>query len=200
MQNEKLEVWKQQIMEFRFPRWNELPEIDLYMDQVVGYLNQKLAVFYDTDDEDAGKIITSTMINNYVKQKIISAPVKKRYDRACVSAMIMLFCVKQVLSIGMTGTLIAYCRRTEDPAGSYDRFCFVFEQVLRRTVSESEHREDTENLRRTDCMMTTTAIAFANKIYAGKLLSFCRQQDEDAHSDAEDGRDAENNDSVEQTH
>jgi len=80
-QNEKLQQWKNQISSFLFPRWNELPEVDLYMDQVVGYLSQKLSVFYDTEDEDSGKMITATMINNYVKQRIIAAPVKKRYDR-----------------------------------------------------------------------------------------------------------------------
>ena len=48
---DKLQLWRDQIAAFTFPRWNELPEIDLYMDQVVGYLSQKLSVFYDNDDD-----------------------------------------------------------------------------------------------------------------------------------------------------
>ena len=39
---QRLQLWKDQIAAFTFPRWQELPEIDLYMDQVVGYLSQKL--------------------------------------------------------------------------------------------------------------------------------------------------------------
>ena len=87
-ETDRLQAWCDQIAAFTFPRWQELPEIDLYMDQVVGYLSQKLAVFYDTDDDR--RSITATMINNYVKQKIIPPPVKKRYGRDAVSALMVL--------------------------------------------------------------------------------------------------------------
>lgn len=174
MQNEKLDVWKAQISAFHFPRWEELPEVDLYMDQVVGYLNQKLSVFCGADETETGQYITPTMINNYVKQKIIAAPVKKRYDRTCLSALIVLFCAKQVLSIGMTGTLIACCRWREDPVCAYNRFCQIFEDVIHDTVSGTQTHMQTAKKSAEDDMLTATAIAFINKNYVEKLLSAAR--------------------------
>jgi len=168
----RLDDWTAQIAAFTFPRWQELPEIDLYMDQVVGYLSQKLAVFYDAEDAEA-KGITATMINNYVKQRVIASPVKKRYNRAAVSALMVLFCVKQVLPIGLCGTLISRClaqTQTDDPALFHDRFCHVFEEVLHHTVAEDEDPAYLAALRREDCTLTTAAVAFANRIYAEKLL------------------------------
>ncbi len=175
MQNEKLDAFRAGICAFRFPRWNELPEIDLYMDQVVGYLGGKLAVF---SDEDADNAITSTMINNYVKQKVIPAPVKKRYDRTCVASMIVLFCAKQVLSIGMTGQLLASVRMSDMPMAQYDRFCHIFETVLSGTVTETSDAAVLDALRREDALMTAVAVAFANKLYAEKLL-LCMSGEED---------------------
>lgn len=182
MQNEKTEAFRQRICSFHFPRWNELPEIDLYMDQVVGYLGGKLSVFTDGETDTA---ITSTMINNYVKQKIISAPVKKRYDRACVASMIVLYCAKQVLSIGMTGRLLASLRDADAPAAPYDRFCRIFETVLYGTVSDASDAAVLADLRREDPLLTAVAVAFANKLYAETLIG--------AVSAPEDAQSAEDN-------
>ncbi|MBR5871058.1 MAG: DUF1836 domain-containing protein, partial [Clostridia bacterium] len=167
-----LQLWKEQIAAFTFPRWHELPEIDLYMDQVVGYLSQKLAVFYDTDDDR--RSITATMINNYVKQRIVQPPVKKRYSRAAVSSLMVLFCAKQVLSIGLCGALIAQCRGEgagdEGAADFHDRFCRIFESVLHHTVAGDEDSTYLSDLRREDITLTATAIAFANQNFAERLI------------------------------
>ena len=64
-----------EVLNFHCPRWKELPEIDLYMDQVVSILEKYLSVFMEYEGE---KIITPTMINNYVKQKVVDPPIKKR--------------------------------------------------------------------------------------------------------------------------
>lgn len=170
---EKLQLWRDQIAAFSFPRWNELPEIDLYMDQVVGYLSQKLSVFYDNNDDR--RSITATMINNYVKQKIIAPPVKKRYGRAALSALMVLFCAKQVLSIGHSGLLIAESRggseqNDEAAAAFYDRFCRIFEEVLHRTVAEDTDSSYLAQLCGEDRVLAVTAAAFANQIYAERML------------------------------
>lgn len=67
MQNNEERIEK--IIKHHLPRWNELPEIDLYLDQVVNYLEKYLGILSSNDDD---KIITKTMINNYVKQGIAS--------------------------------------------------------------------------------------------------------------------------------
>lgn len=67
------------LKEFQLPTWDELPIIDLYMDQVMILLSKHLSIFSAVSNDD--KIITHTMINNYVKQKIIPAPIKKNIPK-----------------------------------------------------------------------------------------------------------------------
>ena len=102
---QRLQLWKDQIAAFTFPRWQELPEIDLYMDQVVGYLSQKLAVFDNQDDDR--RSITATMINNYVKNKVLFPPVKKKYSRDHMMLLLMIYYMKSFLSIVDIRTIIS---------------------------------------------------------------------------------------------
>ncbi|MEG2436073.1 MAG: DUF1836 domain-containing protein, partial [Ruthenibacterium sp.] len=73
--NQNIAVWEKQLAEYHLPRWNELPDMDLYMDQVIGQLDKYLAVLSTPDTEH---FITASMINNYVKLRLVPAPVKKR--------------------------------------------------------------------------------------------------------------------------
>ena len=70
------------IKNLHIPRWSELPEIDLYMDQVVTLINSKLVPFiYNETKDGESQIITKTMINNYVKNNLVEPPVKKQYSK-----------------------------------------------------------------------------------------------------------------------
>ena len=63
---------KEIISNFHLPRWNELPTIDLYIDQLVSLLEQYLSGYITNDNEKDDKIITKTMINNYVKHNVLN--------------------------------------------------------------------------------------------------------------------------------
>ena len=54
---------------FHIPRWNELPTVELYLDQVVKLINGVLAPYinFNLDPKDESELLTKTMINNYVK-------------------------------------------------------------------------------------------------------------------------------------
>ena len=95
MQNNEERIEK--IIKHHLPRWNELPEIDLYLDQVVNYLEKYLGILSSNDDD---KIITKTMINNYVKQGIMPAPEKKKYGKTHIAYLMVICILKQVYSIG----------------------------------------------------------------------------------------------------
>ena len=68
-----------EIENFHLPRWNELPNIDLYIDQLVSLLEQYLSNYIKNDNEKDEKLITKAMINNYVKHNVIKAPINKKY-------------------------------------------------------------------------------------------------------------------------
>ena len=67
---------RKRLLDFHCPRWEEMPDVELYADQVVNYIERHLSAL---DVEGEGHLLTASMINNYVKMKLIPAPVKKRY-------------------------------------------------------------------------------------------------------------------------
>ncbi len=74
----------------------DIPNIDLYMDQVTTFMEGYLK---DTRRHSADKILTKTMINNYAKNKLLPAPVKKKYTRDHVMIMVFIYYFKNILSI-----------------------------------------------------------------------------------------------------
>ena len=91
------------LVKHKLPYWDELPEIDLYMDQVI-VLMEKYLSFHKTNDNDT--IITHSMINNYVKLGIMPAPVKKKYSREHIAYLIIICTLKQALPISDIKKLI----------------------------------------------------------------------------------------------
>ena len=74
----------------------DIPNIDLYMDQVTTFMEESLrSTKRYTDD----KILTKTMINNYAKNNLLPPPVKKKYSREHVLVMIFIYYFKNILSI-----------------------------------------------------------------------------------------------------
>lgn len=91
-----LENWLNDLSNFKFPNYEEFPDIDLYMEQVMIYLERELKIF-QTSSLD--KVITSSMINNYVKGKVVSAPIGKKYNKEHLALINETCSLKQVLSI-----------------------------------------------------------------------------------------------------
>ncbi len=73
-----------------------IPSIDLYMDQVITFFDKVLG---HTKRYEEDKLLTKTMINNYTKDKLLMPAVKKKYTREHIMLMILLYNLKQVLSI-----------------------------------------------------------------------------------------------------
>lgn len=99
---EILETFKQKIDSVGVVEIQDIPTIELYMDQVTTFMDQALHHYKRSDD---GKILTKTMINNYTKAKIFPPPVKKKYGKTHLMLLIMIFHLKSVLSIRDIGIL-----------------------------------------------------------------------------------------------
>lgn len=74
----------------------DIPNIDLYMDQVTTFMDAQLA---STKRYDEDKILTKTMINNYAKNNLLPPPVKKKYTKEHVLVLIFIYYFKNILSI-----------------------------------------------------------------------------------------------------
>lgn len=101
---EEIEKTKSIILSDPIPSWQELPTIDLYMDQVIILLNRYLRLFSANCVD--GKFITPTMINNYVKLKIMPPPLKKKYGKIHLAYLIIICSLKQTLSMSTIQKII----------------------------------------------------------------------------------------------
>lgn len=120
---------------FHCPRWGELPALGLYMDQVVLVLEEAMGLFAHPGE----KGVTASMINNYVKQKLVTPPEKKKYGRQQLATLVMLSVLKNVLSIGETGALVHLLYKEYGPETAYDMFCEKLENALRHTFSSQKN-------------------------------------------------------------
>lgn len=82
-------------MKQTIPYWHELPDLDLYLDQVLLYVNQTT----NSSELLEQKSLTAAMINNYVKHKQLEKPIKKKYQKQQVARLIALTILKNVFSI-----------------------------------------------------------------------------------------------------
>ena len=119
----------EQLSEHKTVRWENLPDLPLYMDQVVTYLERQLELFQSVQSE---KLVTASMINNYVKQRFVPKPEKKRYQREQIACLIVYVLLKQVLPLTdiQKGIYLqlALCDRNFQEA--YDIFCRQVEGSL----------------------------------------------------------------------
>lgn len=75
----------------------DIPNIDLYMDQVTTFMDRKLK--HTTRNPEEDKILTKTMINNYAKNDLLPPPVKKKYSKEHMVLLILIYYYKGILSI-----------------------------------------------------------------------------------------------------
>ena len=80
---------------FSYPKWEDIPNIDLYLDQVLLYVNKVCAPI--SPDKDKG--LTASMVNNYVKHGYLTKPDKKKYQRKQIARLIAITTLKSVFSI-----------------------------------------------------------------------------------------------------
>ena len=86
----------------------DIPNINLYMDQVTTFMEEQLASSKRYPED---KILTKTMINNYAKNNLLPSPEKKRYSREHLLLLIFIYYFKNILSINDIQTLLGPIRK-----------------------------------------------------------------------------------------
>ena len=154
------------ISNHRLPRWNELPDLDIYMDQVVSLIARYFEGYPGCDE----KGITSSMVNNYVKQGVIPPPQNKKYNRIHLAYLIIICIMKNIMPIGMVGQALQWKTQTEtDYAQLYDRFCDYFESSAKE-VAESTKKLSERNVSFTDIIFSSALRAHAEQTAVLGLL------------------------------
>ena len=89
----------------KLPRWNQLPSVDQYLEQVLQLIDEWLGEYLPHSGQ---RIITRTMVNNYVKQRYIDPPENKKYNRLTIACLFVITLLKPVYTIDEIATLIQH--------------------------------------------------------------------------------------------
>lgn len=119
---------EQSFAEFQIPRWRHLPQLPLYMDQVLLVLGGVLEPLATEDSP----MVTAAMINNYVKMKLTPPPEKKKYTREHLAWFLLICLMKKVLSMQEIAALKEHLLARQTLEIGYDRFCEELELRLRQ--------------------------------------------------------------------
>ncbi len=141
--HDKLKEWAKLAEECDLPNWDEFPTLDLYMDQVVSLLTQYIKKIEPVVGAD--RPITSAMVNNYVKMKLIPAPIKKRYDRRHLACLIMVCILKRTLSMSAIQTLVPLELDEEEMKLYYNNFCESRRKGVESGISQILAEKDSFN-------------------------------------------------------
>lgn len=115
-----------------YPKWSELLTIDLYLDQVLLYVNQLDSSSIVDDD----KGLTAAMINNYVKNGHLDKPIKKKYSRRQLARLIVITCLKNVFAIQEISKTISSLTKDGDSEAMYDNFVMCMNEEKREGLPE----------------------------------------------------------------
>ncbi len=157
------------INNFRIPRWNELPNVDLYLDQVVKLINSCLSP-YILNNECETELLTKTMINNYVKNNLIDAPIKKQYSKVQLAKLFVICVLKQVYSMQDIKNLINIALIDSTIQTAYDKFCNLFEEALLCTYTRKDFidkNSSSDNL----YLLKSVLLSCSYKIYVENITS-----------------------------
>ena len=174
----KLRRWEKYILRFRLPEWEEIPNIGLYMDQVVMLLMEYLD--YMPPELKEEQVVTAAAINNYVRKGIMPSPEKKKYYREHIAYLVMICTLKQSLSIAMLQKLLPEGREEAEVRTVYEAYVrqhsasarFFVRSVRVAAAGILKHADATEDaVENTEELIASTAIVggFA-RLLAEKLL------------------------------
>lgn len=115
----KLKRWQSYMENFHLPLWEELPDMELYMDQVVSLVNRYLDLI---PHDEKNPVLTPSAVNNYVRLKVMPAPEKKRYTRRHLACLIMICALKQSLSLSEIQKIVPADGSDEQIQAMYNDF------------------------------------------------------------------------------
>ena len=157
---------------FHIPRWDELPTIALYLDQVVNLINSFLSpyIFFKNETKKGeNELLTKTMINNYVKNNLIEAPIKKQYSKNQLVKLFVICVLKQVYSMQDIKKLIEIALIDSTIQNAYDKFCKLFEEALLCTFTRKDFidkNSSSDNL----YLLKSVLLSCSYKIYVQNVI------------------------------
>lgn len=189
----KLLRWEKAVSGFSLPSWENIPDIGLYMDQVIVLLSQYLGLISPAADKESDgdndaseeKLFSAAAINNYVRLKIMPAPVKRKYYRVHIAYLIIIFTLKQAVSINIVKEMLQSEMPEESVQELYSDYVvkhhaatLLFTNIVRECAKDVlDPEKDGENLV-SSFVIQEALIAGFSRVLTEKLVSL-KDKDKD---------------------
>lgn len=129
---EKIRSWLEVLPTQELSNWDRLPDIGLYMDQVLTLMDRQLAVYKRDANE---KLLTQPMINNYTKDGLLPRATDKKYTQGHLALLSVLCSLKPVLSITDLSVMLDHVRLSRDEKAVYTDFLVQQKQAIEETTA-----------------------------------------------------------------
>ena len=174
----KLRRWETYLNNYRLPPWEQIPDLGLYMEQVIALLRQYLDYLPPELKEE--EFITAAAINNYVRTRLMPEPVKKRYYRTHIAYLLVICTLKQGLSIALIRKLLPTGLSEPEVREIYSRYAarhalaasFFVQQVRGVAGPILDHAEETpfSTARTEELIVSSAIIGGFSRLLAEKLM------------------------------
>lgn len=148
-------------IDFHLPRYKELPNVGLYLEQTVCYINKCI--------EPLRISITASMLSNYVKSGYVERPVKKKYYADQIAHLIFIAIVKQTLTMQNIVDLFHLQQKTYEADVAYNYFCHELENNISDLFKEKNSKHNTADMCFEKKTLHCVVIAISHSIY----LNYC---------------------------
>ena len=156
--------WLELVSRVELPHWDDLPNFDLYMDQVVALMTEYTGPL-------GLEAVTPAMINNYVKNKVIVAPAKTKYQVMQIADILLLTLLKQSFSIQEIRSGIDRVTASEYPKQAYDRFIDLLNKKI-SLIGKSRPDRHAENL--TDQLLEAASDMVVDQLETNQLVKIVK--------------------------
>lgn len=159
---EELNELKRILKEQRPNNWEDIPDIDLYMDQVLNYMTRQHIGL------ESGETLTSAMVNNYIKKELLPRAKGKRYERKHIAYLTAICLFKQILSVDSTKELLNNQLLDSDIKSFYEKYCTKLDtayDAVGEKIQENMTEQDISEL-----VLELAISSYAQKIACERLL------------------------------
>ena len=167
---EELKQLKQRLEQERPVAWEELPDLALYMDQVISYMPRQLISFKEDD------LLTSAMVNNYIKDGLVPRAEGKRYGPVHLGYLTAVCAMKKVLSVKDMRAMLDSVPESKEPKSIYNYFCRAMDTALSEAAANLN--VDTPEDELPNLALSLGLRSYANQLACARVLDVIRERSE----------------------
>lgn len=159
---DELKALKKGLQEQRPNDWEDIPDIDLYMDQVLNYMvRQHIGL-------ESGETLTSAMVNNYIKKELLPRAKGKRYERQHIAYLTAICLFKQVLSVDSTKELLDSQLADSDIKDFYKKYRAKLDQSYNEVAEKIDENMNKQEI--SELVLELAVSSYAQKMACERLL------------------------------